>query len=126
VAITSRGNISVRDAGLDLQDYGSLVCADGAVLLFDSTLESTDGLAKVILSGGTTGGSLRGSGTIGAELQNGGWLEPAGPGFSITGDYTQLREGNLHIAGNAATGGQAPVRISGAAIFAGSLWMNAQ
>ena len=67
-----------------------------------------------------------GSGTIDAELQNGGWLEPAGSGFSITGDYTQLREGNLRIAENVATGAEAPVRISGAATFAGSLWMTAQ
>ena len=46
VSITSRGNISVRGAGLDLQDDMSLVCADGAVLLFESALESTDDLGE--------------------------------------------------------------------------------
>jgi hypothetical protein len=87
------GSVSLL-VGSSLMVSGGYTQTNGSTTLSAATL-SASGLVDL------QGGTLSGSGTIAASLQNAGLIEVGGSGaaglLTITGDYTQTASGVLHI-----------------------------
>ena len=71
------------------------------------------------------GGALTGSGTINANVTNGGQVIPGGTGaagmLTINGNYTQTATGSLNIElGGTAAGSSDQLAVSGTASLGGS------
>ena len=94
VALTSKGNVAVSGGTLQI------------------------GGGDWTIPGGTV--SLAGAGTVAANVVNGGWVEPAAPGLTIT-SYSQQPTGNIALPSAAA----APLLTLGGANLHldGSLWV---
>lgn len=126
LVISNTGNIAVGAGILNMVTGASLTVADGCVFLNggSTTLDSSDGSASLALTGGTAGGVLRGTGSIGATVTNDGWIEPAAPGLVFASNFSQPSGGNLTLpAGALASSAQPLLSFNGpSASLGGSLW----
>jgi T5SS/PEP-CTERM-associated repeat protein len=124
--LTSSDEVNVGYAGLgtlSVQAGGAVSAANGVTVRDGSVLELAHGsltTTDVDLSGGT----LSGTGTIAANLNNAGTLAPGqSPGtITLTGNYTQAAPGTLaiEVAGGAA-GQFDTLAVSGSAALDGTL-----
>ena len=120
-ALTNRGNVAVNQGTLQIGDYAWTI-AGGMVTMQGGSLEGP-GLGRLVLAGGTEGGVLTGAGTVTATVVNGGWVEPAPPGLTIT-EYAQQPEGNIALPPAAATAKTPLLTLGGRNLHLdGSLWL---
>jgi hypothetical protein len=121
VTLTSKGNIAVSAGTLRIGG-GNWTISGGTVFLASGARLEGPQAGSLILTGGPEGGVLAGAGTVAANVVNGGWVEPAAPGLTIT-SYTQQPAGNIALPSGAA----APLLTLGGANLRldGSLWVRA-
>jgi hypothetical protein len=122
--VSNTGNIAIRMGILNMVSGASLTVPGGCVFVYDTTLDSSDATGSLILTGGATGGALRGSGIIGAAVTNGGSVEPSAAGLILRGGYTQQDNGSLVLPLTVwNTGSSPPIAVTGTAALAGSLFI---
>jgi filamentous hemagglutinin len=119
VALTSKGNVAVSGGTLQIGG-GDWTIPGGTVSLAGGARLEGAQAGRLVLTGGPQGGVLAGAGTVAANVVNGGWVEPAAPGLTIT-SYTQQPTGNIALPSAAA----APLLTLGGANLHldGSLWV---
>jgi len=128
-ASVSSGTLSLAAGG---SNTGSMTVAAGATLSAAGYIQS--GGSTSLNSGTLTGGPfninsgiLSGSGTVNANLSNGGQVIPGGTGSAglliINGNYTQTASGalNVELGGTTAGSQYARVTVSGTASLGGTL-----
>ncbi len=135
VPFNNTGSVAVQQGTLGLTDAtnsGTVAVASGTVV---SANTYTQTAGATVLNGGTINcgalsidaGALSGTGTINADVTNGGQVIPGGTGaagpLQINGAYTQTAAGALDIGIGGATAGSqyARVTISGTASLGGTL-----
>ena len=116
--VANDGHIVVRAGVLELN--GNTVISDGDLTLAGGNLA---GGGQLILVGGTTGGALRGSGSVAVPVTNGGWVEPATSGMTLSQSYVQKDDGNLIVSKVDLAQGSTPLSVGGSVTLAGSLWL---
>ncbi|TVR55499.1 MAG: hypothetical protein EA425_00635, partial [Puniceicoccaceae bacterium] len=116
-SVINHGTVTIDD-DLTLTINGTYTQEAGQTLLNNATLDSS---GPVVINGG----SLEGTGTVDASLDNAGSLIPgASPGrLAITGAYTQQAAGNLavEVAGFTPETEHDLVAVTGSATLAGSI-----
>jgi hypothetical protein len=124
VLLSSTGNIAVKEGALSLVSGAVLTLSGGSIFVNQTTLDSPDNTGSLTLSGGTAGGVLRGTGTVGTAVTNGGWIEPADRGLIFDGAYSQSDSGNIVLPATALNAAAQPVlSFNGpSATFGGTLW----
>jgi hypothetical protein len=120
----STGNIDISGGTLDLLEGAVLTISGGTLSLRGGDIGSSDGSGTIAITGGTSGGRLAGSGTVGAAVANGGWVEPgAAKPLAFTGGYSQSQQGSIALPAAALTAAQPLLSLPGGAVLAGSLWI---
>jgi hypothetical protein len=124
VALTNTGNLVLVDGGLDIIVGTVLTVSGGVVYLQSADLASSDMSGSLVLTGGTTGGVLRGAGNVGASVNNAGIVEPLSSGLKFQQGYAQSDQGALVLSlGALGSGSVPPMTVSGTASLAGSLFI---
>ncbi|MFI5458602.1 MAG: beta strand repeat-containing protein, partial [Isosphaerales bacterium] len=133
-AFTNTGTVTVQQGSLGLgnaTNSGTVTVAPGATL---GVLGYTQTAGATFLKGGTinggslsiNAGALSGSGTINANVTNGGQVIPGGTGsvglLTINGNYTQTASGSLNVElGGTTAGSSDQLAVSGPASLDGTL-----
>jgi len=135
VPFSNSGSVSVQQGTFNLStatNSGTVTVASGTTL-GASTYTQTAGatiLNGATLNGGTyniDAGSLSGTGTINANVTNGGQVIPGGTGvaglLTINGNYTQTATGslNVNLGGTTADSQYNQLAVSGTAALGGTI-----
>lgn len=124
------GTVNVNSGTLlfDHAQYAPYVQTAGGTVLHGGTLtalEASSDNARQSIS--FEGGTLSGSGTVNADVTNGGTISPGGDGaagtLTINGDFTQTASGklNLELGGTNAGADFDQLRVTGASTLDGTL-----
>jgi hypothetical protein len=122
VAVSSAGSIALQAGVLQITNLATVTVSDGVVDLGGGDIGG-DGSGYLTLTGGTLGGVLTGSGTVGVFVRNDGWVEPTGAGLQFAAGYTQGDDGNLLLSSSTWPPATPPVVVNGLATLAGSVWL---
>ena len=134
--LTNTGSLSLQSgtlaASAAIANSGTVTVPSGTTLTVTGAAYTqsagTTNLAGTLSSNQTvslTGGTLAGTGTVAADLSNGGTVAPGSPLgiLTVTGNYTQTSTGTLSIdlAGTTVGTGYSQLDVSGLVTLAGSL-----